>query len=666
MSLATKKYLDHLKEECSKNNSEAIVSYFENYLNPLEIKIIKEQKLFLLFSDGDAQEKAIASFEYYLKTQLSASDCNQELNYLRFVRVISHLLRQHKNKLSNFLSNLGTLSQKQYIQVVSIFWETYSKDASNTLFEKMKPHFEAKLSNQQRAELNEWMMHMLNGVLLDVQFAIARSINSFSGNTLETKIEESEVVKYVHFIEEVIHVSAQINTFQFCIDKVSYGEWHVDEISNDGERYTLGFGIVDKLFDKARELALRRNISFQFLQKNQNRWLKQNLEEVAIGEVQKAIEYYRNNGVIIINNDDTREIMREVNFNMNLLDADDELLTGFDQTGRVFWYYVTALSLVCYQTVANYYRTKYIGFRGLDYYVPTIPLDQILKEAEIDEATQLEILNDFVSQVPSNNIYQLIVKPLIREPGGKYFSISIISSQNWVLNVRTCLVKGGKEGDRIGRAWEEFIAYTFENYGWAVIENGLKIGRELPDIDLLIYREGLLILAQVKAIYLNGINTYEQWKAKEKIIKGASQVQKVKVAIESNLTIYKRLESVMRQRKILKIYSAVITNNEMFNGWVCDGVPVVGVNGLMQIFRGVNVKFFDSRKRILETLSFTQNKAVNNDDFIKFLEKPLDWHLADIEDDLCFHVEKMDEIIINMPQLKRSDNLNVRDILRGN
>src|SRR6202012_1671327 len=132
--------------------------------------------------------------------------------------------------------------------------------------------------------------------------------------------------------------------------------------------------------------------------------------------------------------------------------------------------------------------------------------------------------------------------PYVKDENGKIYAIDLLAANNWPDCVRINLVQGGKTGAMIGKIWESYIADILKEDGWAKVAQNVKLtrkGRTITDIDIIAKRNDLLLLIQLKVHYGAGNHTFEQWKFKEKLIHGVSQVKLSEENILADLSLLK-------------------------------------------------------------------------------------------------------------------------------
>jgi len=132
--------------------------------------------------------------------------------------------------------------------------------------------------------------------------------------------------------------------------------------------------------------------------------------------------------------------------------------------------------------------------------------------------------------------------------------------------------------------FETLVRFRFADRGWVVPDKGIQIKKgkcALTDIDLVAYKNNILILAQIKVAHC-GYTPYQKWKAEKTVKIGILQCNKVMEYVENNTNEFKAL---MKNSGILPsdfddfcIVPLVITGSNLFSGMPNkDSVSVVGI-----------------------------------------------------------------------------------------
>lgn len=124
---------------------------------------------------------------------------------------------------------------------------------------------------------------------------------------------------------------------------------------------------------------------------------------------------------------------------------------------------------------------------------------------------------------PAAGHFDLLRRPFLRV--GKDVAMPLLhgSSGKWNADVREHLVQGGGLAKKLGALWEERLAERFQESGWKILGRGIRLraGKKLlTDLDLLLLREDLLMVAQVKALSGSPMNAYDHWRHRKVIEKG--------------------------------------------------------------------------------------------------------------------------------------------------
>lgn len=173
----------------------------------------------------------------------------------------------------------------------------------------------------------------------------------------------------------------------------------------------------------------------------------------------------------------------------------------------------------------------------------------------------------------------------------------------------------GKASEIFGKnVFEKFVKSRFQDCGWKVISTSIKIKenkKTKTDIDLLAFKDGLVIMGQVKVANC-GSDAYHIWKTGKIIEKGIEQATFSESAAknDSNLlySILKKENIISSRNEILKVIPIVITSSNYFSKInKSSNIAVIGLELLD------------------EWLIYTLNKEFNVK-ISDFLKSPFDIH----------------------------------------
>ena len=142
-------------------------------------------------------------------------------------------------------------------------------------------------------------------------------------------------------------------------------------------------------------------------------------------------------------------------------------------------------------------------------------------------------------------------------------------SANWPVTVRSRWLQGGPVGDKYGKVWEFYVSRTFEWRDWLVVGRGIKLrerGATLTDVDLLVVRNNLLLVIQVKALIGYGTDPYEQWKSRNIISLGARQANTAARFLRDNTKSITGICGALLAREISDVQPLVVTNVNILTG----------------------------------------------------------------------------------------------------
>ena len=219
-------------------------------------------------------------------------------------------------------------------------------------------------------------------------------------------------------------------------------------------------------------------------------------------------------------------------------------------------------------------------------------------------------------------------------------------------------MQGGGISDIVGNSWENYISKIMNETHWHKVFQGIKIkrnGKTLTDIDILALKDDLLVIIQIKIYYGSGINTFEQWKFRKKLEQAVRQVKLSEQAITSNMSLLSNYFDKNELKEIRNILPLVMTNSHIFNGWKHDGVPIMSVGSLMQFIKGGTVKFQNNEGKVLGEKAYRKSTQFTVEEFIKFVEMPLDWRIGNLTFKVVYHTEEFEHAGLKFPMLLSSE-----------
>jgi hypothetical protein len=659
-----------LKEDLQDGDLKSSLQYLVSATDTLAFREFKEHKLLLIPTDN---KTLLEKYEETARRIISDDKTlNKELHYLKFIKTYSYAITELKKQIKELLSPFLHRSLKEFLFLTFRHIELYKARLTKHLYEKTG---DEPLSSLTLDELSEFHAHghnALRGRLMDILFASTNLINSFAEWQLSNfevgfvSVHEQGEIK--EFYDAII-ISGNINSYRFALDRISYGEWEITEVRISKTKPTFIFKIIDERFEKARDIGLKRMTSDKFFVKKKNkRWLHDLLINFASDAFDEAWDYYQNLGnIFLINNEEYKNGKEQIIKSLDTLGIEDEILVGMNRNNiEIISSYIVACILASYTIAAQCLKQKSSNHL-YTFTCPEIPKHQInrfIEQISIFGKPIVNCFDLFVCKLPLKHNLDLFKTPFIKDKDGKIYATDYLS-EDWAIWAKSFLMKGGNTADIVGKSWESYIADVMSKNQWQKVKQGIKIkrgGRLLTDIDIIAKREDVLLIVQMKVYYGTGINPFEQWKFRNKLEHAVKQVKISEQYIKENKHVLKPYFSNAELSEIKRILPVVFTNSHIYNGWKYDGVSVMSTGSLMQIINGANVKFERTDGVIEGMKKYVVSDIVSLDEFIGFLESPLDWRIGDQHYKIKCHEEQFEHASLIFPLLTNKEGNNSMDL----
>lgn len=668
----TIKQLKSLKEELERGESRATISFLENESEENDLSVFREQKLLLKLRNPPEQAILAKAYKNAAKRLSSTKlDIESAERYADFTSILVsrfELLTQQMRELcllfqhlpqSDFLELMQEVVEQRFYQTADLHWEKL----------KCKPN-EEQPSPVESGDLTGYVLQELNGELNDIAFATTRALNAavpFTDPKTKKRLGRDLRSKTKQSLLTLIQMAGYWNTLIYAADLVSYGECTIKSIRQiDSIEVELMFS--DLAQAKAKAVGLRREITANFFGRQEPRWMAESLQAFAASTIDRAIEYYESQWRPGCFSRQELKVFQSNIFKwLDRLDAEDELLVPAAKDNLlVLGTYLAAVALHCFAAAGDFVHHHIVRGGKRESICPQVPIDMIVNLIMGVSVTGINQMNrdlvrtvveSMILSLPATNHFELLDKPYIKLSSGKIVSLTSLRNGNWAPAVRRMLVKGGPLAKTYGSIWEEFVCYTMKNYGWSIVGRGIKIRRGnqiATDVDILAWKDQLLLLIQLKAIVAGGINLYEQWKARNTIIEGTVQATVAEREIKQNATF---LSSLLSSKGIAqapnRIQPMVLTTVPIFTGWSHNGVPVISIGYLMSLLRGAQVRYQTPDHKVVAVKQFARGDELSSEEFIQFLYEPWDWQISSITEKVQFRRVELESLTLNFPNLLR-------------
>ncbi|MGY8635585.1 hypothetical protein RAD15_24220 [Bradyrhizobium sp. 14AA] len=470
-----------------------------------------------------------------------------------------------------------------------------------------------------------------NGLANDVFFAVIRALNEASKKVLDLgapPLLDGPWRRNVRALEKASSVASKINALEWLFDSVSYGDFTVTRLSGRGP-IRFQFDYADLRLHLLRTLAIRRDMILNLNGARAPRFVRERLREGENHFLADALEYYRetlNLGDLEI---EFEALKRHSAAYLVLLNAEDDLLyaaNGPDLSAAT--YYTTAMVMRWYSMASEFVQRGQQAKSERAGAMTRVPLYRLQEELERGGGKSVdEVIDDLTCVLPARSHVDIARRPFIREapglacyvPGGDYGT--------WNTTVREALIGGGRRGAGYGKIWEEFYVRSFAETHWKVVGRGVRLRRDhsvVTDVDILLQKNDLLLVIQVKALIGSGMTVYDHWRNRQTIVWGCRQAR---LAADFILENRRWLTSVLGRRaadEVAIVQPLVLTTVDTFEGWSWEGVPVIGEGGRKAITERAKVRYTSPQDHeVLHTRHVIRDVDLTTEKILWAIQNPL-------------------------------------------
>ncbi len=639
--------INRLKDHLRNNYSQSSIAHLKSATDVNVLLAFKEHKLLLIPEHKIELTNAYRETVYRLIPE--SAERGYELNYLTFLDSFSGHTREIESQVMEFLSPLTNRGLKEFLFLVITIVNGHLAKMVEHFYENLEQYDQQAMEHEQLADFQASTQNSLRGRLVDTLFAVSNLLNIFS--KCQTADPDSDFKGLLtdeepEFLFQAITISANINSYQYALDKISYGEWLVESIERNDSKPIYKFALTDFNLEKARDLGLQRILADRFKGRREKRWLRIVLENSILRAFDLAWDHYQNESSIFVSGIEKYDTGKKKLFALlDQLDAEDELLVGFNLTkSPVLSAYLSAVTLLAFALAAEQLKGK--SSKGKYLFtcakIPLTLIENFLTTIAINGAEIVDASGLFISDLPLVQHLDLFKAPFVRDRTGIVYALDNFVFDNWPESVRVNLMRGGPIANQIGKGWEQYVAYTMLNHDWEKVATGIKLKEKnklITDIDLVAKKGDLLLIIQLKIYYGTGINQFEQWKFKNKLIHGVSQVKKAMEVIRLKKDILNHHFSKKELDEISVIKPVVMTNAHMFNGWKYDGVSIMSTGSLMQILNGATVRFTNQNHEVISEKRYAKSDKLTTQEIVGFIDEPLDWRIGSPQIEINYHHE---------------------------
>lgn len=633
---STDHWITKLHSRVKSGDLSAATELLSSGLTPLQVTRICEQKI-ILAAPPTIQASVVQILRAASK-KLDTNHIGKFNNYLDFTVAFVSEQRKAINLARENIKKIPKLSKAELLLIGEETFEWHSLKITNGI-----NLFSADISVAER----EHQLHEINGTLVDLAYAVTRSINECSRLILtvtKKRLTNKQHHRAFKLFRKIIKEMSEINSLEWFFDSVSYGSFDVVECQKSpSKKFRLEF--TDPRLSLTQTLSIRRTLSHKQNMQPAERFIRVKLKESQPHILNHAIKYYTRSSRHTPN---PSRLETELNSTLVHIDAEDDLLLLASNTdAKVSAYYIAAFNLQCYAKVA-----KATSPRDLT----PIPFEEISKTVVGSEGRALvtSALESLSIDLPARSHFSILNKPFIREAPNSVYPFLGGDFGSWTAAVRETLTKGGPLGKEVGKMWELFYEHCFKASDWKIIGKGINIrknGKTLTEIDLLIVKDSLLLVIEIKSLSNSGNTVYEHWKNKQTIQLGCSQAYLAAEHIKANKDTLLSLCGKRTANNISHIQPVVLTNAHHFEGWSFSGVPVIGEVTRKAICTGAKVDYYTSKEsEPIHTHYFTKPEDLRTEEILHILKGSIELEVSALTEDIQYTPIKVGDIVFVAPE----------------
>jgi hypothetical protein len=670
MSL-TAKHLTRLKVDLKNEDISSTLSFLSEATDVQSLVQIREQKLLLLTHTPNEQTKLANAYKAAV-ARLLCDQIERERaeKYADFTVLLSKLFRRLTIQANKLRRRIQYITSIELLGLIDKIIVDNAKNILNWHQENVQRlEAEESLPSSELSDISEWMFHNFNGAINDLSWAGARTLNEcilftdsskrkFSDKKLRSALKDD--------LLQLMQIAGNWNSLVYGADMVSYGEWFIEELIYTSP-ITVKFSISDISFARAKTIGIRRTITERHFGKDVPRPMRQMLEGFTLSTIVDAVDYYLGeDSPASFTEQDLNALQAQAIEWLALLNTEDELLLGAAKNDfSILGHYLAAIALRCFSHGAAFVGQHVVKKYRKLLICPNIPIDLIVEliARRLKETPSLarEWIETQILELPTPRYFEIINKPFIKLSPNQVVGFGNLTFNNWPPTVRASLIKGGILGKSYGHIWEQYISHNLKSFGWKILGCGNKIRNEnqiLTDVDILAFKNGLLLIIQVKAIAAGGANIYEHWKARNTIVEGTKQASTADREIKINTTLLNYLLSSNRiKEEVVHFQPIVITSSPLFTGWSNNNVPVISFGYLMTLLHGAQVKYTNPQGVVVKEKQYAKGIELTSEEFIQLLQHPLDWQIAKEGNEIEHRWVELEQVKLAMPELRRDVTL---------
>jgi hypothetical protein len=592
--------------------------------SPELIEAARSQKL---LTRGDHETRAAAGriFSEHASTLLDPDEASEFGRYASLCIEASAARDGLTLELTAHRRRVAKLSLRQLLHLADRTFERIIQ-IDSTAFPKVE-------EGQSTAE-NERRIHAFSGYANDAMFAILRALNEAARDAGVRELRRPDAfARSLPPFLEMVRVAGLLNSLDYVLDSASFGEFVVADFDPAERRFILGFADIRRSL--LRQLSIRRKLVQMLTGHRQPRFVREQLRNVQTGVLNQALnQYLGSTGVAAPTEEESEALFRRSELVLRQVEAEDDLIV-VAAAGDVWpsvLYHVSAClrwNALAADLVAQKMPASAKRSFGRDVELSWL-LDALPREEERLMAT--EAWKDLTVELPARNHFEIIRRPFVRLGEGLARPVAAATIGTWTTTVREILNQAGDVGHRYGAVWEQFIASGLKDTDWKIVGRNIRIvdnGKTLTEVDLLLLREDLLLVVELKALTGSGVSPYDHWKNRMVIEKGCRQAGLAADHLRRHPQLIASIANKQAAQDVRHVQPLVLTSENDFDGWEHDGVPVAGETIRKAITVGTKVNYYDpTTLKVERTDTYLRKEDLNTETILAALRNPIELQIA--------------------------------------
>lgn len=631
MDRNTIKLIKQIKSEIKDSKFQNLIKYIEDCDDYTKLKIVKEQKILFNIVNNTKSNNVYKKYLNKVKL-LNERDFNCESNYIKFIRFISNKI-ESLNKEKEFII-LKLNEETLYTNLFRV--GRYDELNKNKAIYNNKVGIYGQIIALEEAAIE----HKSSKIGINIDKYIQVYSDQMNSNNRELAFlitsllnDTINCVKTMSYAEDEHNIDFFYRYCSLCKD--------IEYMYNLNDEITYGKMIIES-FSKKQIILRYKNIEVEL-----NRIAAQRLENVRYEEfiagninedvfnqysllIKEIIQSERKNiekRNIGIFNKPVEEMYEEVRDIINGEFYYEDYLINEIEDLNIKYSYLILIILICQWIVHKNVITESDGF--FKYFYP-INFDAILEYVSVnfDEKNFIKdnekLISLFINNINNKEYSNILYSPFIRLNDGHTYGITgIIERLDWPLFLRKRLLTGGHIAKQYGISLESYLEKLFILKEWKVVKREFKIKenkKDITDCDLVVYKNGLILLVQVKSS-TKAKTAYSEWCNMDAILKGVEQGKLCKKFITLENFQFKQLlqENSIDKNDVVAIEPVVIIPNYSYSNLI-DEISIINIRYLQALLDGGKMMRVNKKEKLIEKINDGLSINWNAMDFIKLMK----------------------------------------------